>query len=199
MPADTPVPTATHAPPPTAAPTPCPTALPAKTAPPTPAPEPPLSDVWGITPERIFDVRELEDKERQAVWRDKDPVILVGCRVRSPSSGLEYVFTSDGSFSAATYIVKVLGFFPVVMDSGRCFEMVVAFNSEEKDACYFVKYTELPYPTFMTECPSTAREQSVPMFLSVDVDAAVGQGNPDRIQARYDDAAHASRMREGTR
>ena len=88
---------------------------------------------------------------------------------RHPQARAGVCFHPNGSFSSTTYMARVGGFFLAVMDSGRCFSMVVAFSSDERDACYYVGYAPQPsYSRASPKCPSKARKQHVPMFLAVD-------------------------------
>ena len=147
-----------------------PPASPAPTATPVPAPIPagPSLDVLGgIEQSRVFTVSELE--RGGAEWRDKEPIIVRGCRLgidaptRRGRAGGYGLFSEDGQFSQDHYLVFIGG--PSSLEGGmlkgQCYELVAIFE-ENHEECFFFD-VGIPRGPFAA-CPSDGVRQRVPSF-----------------------------------
>ena len=127
---------------------------------------PSLNVLWGIEESRVFTVSELE--RGGAVWTDKEPIVVRGCRLgieaptRRGRAGVYGLFSEDGQFSQDHYLVFVGGPSSLQggMEKGQCYELVATFE-ESREECFFE--VGLPRAPFAS-CPSDGLRQRVPSF-----------------------------------
>ena len=202
---DTPAPTATsyyptatpyptHTPSPAATPTrllpsPVPTLAPIDTPVPTPTPtptpeptatsEPSFSESWNIPPDRILTVADLV--ATQVIWKDKLPIMLVGCYAGVSGAGQTWrKFSYNGQFGEEHYLAGVSGFGETPIED-ECYEMVVEYWLEE-DYCYSISYFNIrPFPF---SC--NGWEQTTPEFYIVDT-GAVQKLSLHELRQKYAD------------
>ena len=134
----------------------------------TPIPAGPSLDVlWGIEQSRVFTVSEL--KRGGAVWVDKEPIVMRGCRlgIDAPTkrgrAGVYGLFSEDGQYSPNHYLVFIGG--PSSLkggfQKGQCYELVATFE-ESFEECFFFD-VGVPRDPF-APCPSDGLRQRVPSF-----------------------------------
>ena len=141
--------------------------LPSLSPVPPPIPSGPSLDVlWDIEQSRVFTVSELE--RGGAVWVDKEPIVVRGCRLgidaptRKGRGGEYALFSADGQFSPDHYLVFAGGQSSLEggMRKGMCYELVATFE-ESREECFFeVGLQRAPFAS----CPSDGLRQRVPSF-----------------------------------
>ena len=102
-------------------------------------------------------------KEGPQFWRDKVPLLLLGCHTGADMDASGHAFSNNGSFDIDAYLAIVTGFQEESSNSG-CYAMRVVYE-ETKDYCFHVSYANIPSIPNPFDASCRGWTQATPRFV----------------------------------